>query len=73
MLTWEFEKVAQGVRTYVERAGMNMQFNPIGEVDSKNDHRFVDEQPQQKLSFYRLVTQNADGSMTYHTTIAINR
>ena len=73
VLTWKFEEIAKGAQTYVERAGMDMQFNTIGEIENGKDSSFVDHQPKEQLSFYRLVTKNVDGSITYHTTIAINR
>ena len=71
-LGWRFNRVEKGVRVFVERAGLDMQFAVVSNEKNLDSGMFVDVEPEKGLSFYRLVTQHPDGSTGYHYTIMVS-
>ena len=58
----------------IERAGMNMQFEEISKVNSKDsqeaiNYRILDTEPASGPVFYRLVSTDAQGVKYYHGII----
>ncbi|MEM6843589.1 MAG: hypothetical protein AAF632_15285 [Bacteroidota bacterium] len=71
-ITWQMPEGFDG-KVQIQRAGMDMQFETVGELSNDPVNQFVDEQPQTGISFYRLAIQRADGSITYQKAAALSR
>ena len=71
-LRWQLEEGSES-QLFVQRAGMDMQFETIGNLKSAKTNQFTDDQPQKGFSFYRLATQHPDGTIIYHKTVTISR
>ncbi|MEM6845484.1 MAG: hypothetical protein AAF632_24940 [Bacteroidota bacterium] len=71
-LSWSLSDSIEG-QTYVQRAGMDMQFETISPAQNNEDGQFEDQQPQSGISFYRLVTYLEDGTVIYHKTITVTK
>ncbi|WKN41105.1 hypothetical protein [Tunicatimonas pelagia] len=69
-LIWSIDEDAEG-QIFVQRAGIDMQFETIGQSEEVKDGQFEDKQPKAGISFYRLAVQQADGTVTYHNTITV--
>lgn len=71
-LTWKMAEGFEG-KVLVQRAGIDMQFETIRELDHTQINQFVDEQPQAGVTFYRLAIQHSDGSITYQKASVLSR
>ena len=71
-LSWDLSKASAG-KTYIQRAGIDMQFETVRQVQDTQDGQFEDKQPQSGIWFYRLVTYQEDGTVIYHKTITATK
>ncbi|MEM6841723.1 MAG: hypothetical protein AAF944_21735 [Bacteroidota bacterium] len=71
-IIWQFTKDIEG-EVQVQRSGMDMNFETIGEIDGTAANRFADNQPQSGFTFYRLAIKNTDGTVTYQKVAALSR
>ncbi len=71
-LTWNIDENIEG-QVFVQRAGMDMQFETISQSEEVKNGQFKDKQPKSGMSFYRLAVQQVGGTVIYHNTITVTR
>nr|WKN35782.1 hypothetical protein K4G66_25780 [Tunicatimonas sp. TK19036] len=75
VFSWDLAEDVEGVTIVVERAGMDGQFEVVGQGKEVVKQQFVDHNPQVGMSYYRLAIRHADGHIDYlyHPAMSVVR
>lgn len=78
-LYWRCASEQRNSHFEIERCGSDLQFRPIGTVDSKgdsqviSDYEFLDPTPLPGINYYRLKQVDEDGKVNLYKTISLSQ